>query len=73
MAFQGNTPDKNTPQWRKNESMIAKNPTLRAARDASEGFKPGSSISTSQQTVTDAYKDGWERIWGKGEDNARDE
>lgn len=74
MAFQGNTPDRNTAQWKNNESMIARNPTLRAARDTSEGFRPGSTISTTQQQVTDAYKEGWERIWGnRGEDNAGDQ
>lgn len=74
MAFQGNTPDKNTSQWRKNESMIARDPTLRAARDTSEGFTPGSGISTTQQQVTDAYKAGWERIWGKkGDTDAGDQ
>ena len=67
MAFQGNTPDKGTAQWKRNESRIARDPVLRAARDTSEGFRPGSGISTSQQTVTDAYKEGWDRIWGNKE------
>jgi len=73
MAFQGNTPDKNTSQWKRNESMIARDPVLRAARDTSEGFRPGSGISTSQQTVTEAYKTGWDRIWGNKETPDEDE
>lgn len=74
MAFKGNTPEQGTAQWKRNESIIARNPTLRAARDTSEGFRPGSGISTSQQQVTDAYKDGWDRIWGKkGDQNAGDQ
>lgn len=58
------TPEKDSAQWRRNESIIAKNPVLRAARDTSEGFRPGSTISTTQQTVTDAYREGWQRIFG---------
>lgn len=67
MAFNGNTPDKGSKQWQKNESIIAKNPILRAARDKAEGFRPGSGISTS--TNSQAYKDNWERIFGGDRSN----
>jgi hypothetical protein len=57
-------PDKNTTQWKKNEKLISKHPTLRAARDVTEGFTPGSGISTG---VNDQqYKDNYDKIeWGK--------
>jgi len=66
----GDAPKKNSSQWRKNESLIAKNPTLRAARDNAEGFKPGSGISTG---VTDQqYKDNYDKIdWGKRDETPR--
>ena len=73
MAFEGNTPEKGTAQWKRNEKAIARDPVLRAARDTSEGFRPGSGISTTQQTVTDAYKEGWDRIWGNKENKKDDE
>ena len=63
------TPEKDSPQWRRNESIIAKNPVLRAARDTSEGFTRSSTISTTQQTVTDAYREGWQRIFGAKDDS----
>ena len=56
-------PKKDTAQWRKNESMIAKNPQLRRMRDIQQGFKPSSSLSVSDNSQE--YKDGWDRIWGK--------
>ena len=62
MAFNGNTPPKGSKQWRKNESIIAKNPILRAARDTAEGFRPGSGITSAGNSQ--AYKDGWDRIFG---------
>ena len=58
-------PKKGSDQWKKNESLIAKNPTLRAARDKAEGFKPGSGISTGPNYQQ--YKDGYDKIdWNKG-------
>tara|TARA_R100001460_G_scaffold5194_3_gene14546 strand:+ start:989 stop:1198 length:210 start_codon:yes stop_codon:yes gene_type:complete len=63
MAFNGNTPKKGSKQWIKNEKIIAKNPFLRAERDKSEGFKPTSGIVSADNSQ--AYKDGWERIFGK--------
>jgi hypothetical protein len=58
-----NIPKKNTRQWIKNEKLIAKNPVLRSARDTAEGFKPSSGISSGANDQ--AYKDGWDRIFGK--------
>lgn len=58
-------PKTNSKQWIKNESTIAKNPTLRAARDQAEGFKPGSGISSGVND--EQYKAGYDKIdWNKG-------
>tara|TARA_R100001463_G_scaffold68685_1_gene122175 strand:+ start:1322 stop:1594 length:273 start_codon:yes stop_codon:yes gene_type:complete len=56
---------KNSSDWKKTEKTITKNPTLRRIRDISEGFKPGSTISTG---VSDQqYKDNYDKIdWNKG-------
>lgn len=55
-------PKQNSKQWIKNESIIAKSPVLRRMKDITNGFKPSSAITTG---VNDqAYKDGWERIFG---------
>jgi len=68
MSSQGATPpSKGSAQWKRNEKLIAQNPTLRAARDTSEGFRPGSTITTGYQAVSEAYKTGWDRIWGNKE------
>jgi hypothetical protein len=64
----GDIPKKNSPQWVKNESIIAKTPMLRAARDQAEGFNPNSTSSGAGARgggASDAYKDGWDRIFGK--------
>ena len=63
-------PKKGSSQWKKNESLIAKNPTLRAARDRSEGFKPGSGISSADNSQE--YKDNYDKIkWTKTEDKEK--
>ena len=68
MAFTGkNIPKKGSAQWIKNEKIIAKNPFLRGERDKSEGFKPSSGIVSADNSQ--AYKDGWERIFGKKNKN----
>ena len=66
----GKAPDKKTYQWKKNESIINKNPTLRKMRDTAEGFKPGSTISTG---VNDQqYKDNFDKIqWAKPEEKEK--
>ena len=59
-----NIPKKNSRKWVKNESLIAKNPMLRAARDKSEGFKPSSGITTGANDQQ--YKDNYDKInWNK--------
>lgn len=55
-------PKPNSKQWIKNESIIAKSPQLRRMKDITNGFRPTSAVNTG---VNDqAYKDGWERIFG---------
>lgn len=70
MKDKGTIPPKGSSQWKKNEKAIASNPVLRAARDTSEGFKPGSGISTG---VNDAeYKAGYDKIqWTKPEEKTK--
>ncbi len=59
-----NIPKEGSSQWKKNEKLIAKNPTLRAARDRAEGFKPGSGISSADNS--EEYKANYDKIkWGK--------
>ena len=59
-----NIPKKNSRNWTKNESIIAKNPVLRAARDKTEGFKPSSGITTGAND--EQYKAGYDKInWSK--------
>lgn len=63
-------PKKGTDQWKKNESIIAKNPLLRRVRDKAEGFKPGSGISTGPND--EQYKAGYDQInWGKKDNSKR--
>ena len=59
-----NVPKKNSRNWVKNEKLISTNPTLRRARDISEGLKPSSGITTG---VNDQqYKDNYDKIeWSK--------
>ena len=58
-------PQKDSAQWRKNESLIARDPVLRQARDISEGFKPSTTSGSRVAGGSQAYKDGWDRIFGK--------
>lgn len=48
---------------RKAEKLIDSSPELRQARDISNGFKPGSGISSGANDQ--AYRDGWDKIFGK--------
>ena len=48
---------------RQAEKLIDSSPQLRQARDIANGFKPGSGISSGANDQ--AYKDGWDRIFGK--------
>jgi len=57
-------PDKKTSQWKKNESIIAKNPFLRAQRDKKEGLSASSTINTGVND--EQYKQGYDKIeWRK--------
>mgnify|MGYP003138514579 CR=1 FL=1 len=51
-----NIPSKESSQWKKNESLIAKNPTLRRMRDIQQGFKPSSGI------VSAGFGDNYDKI-----------
>lgn len=54
-------PKKGSDQWKKNESIIAKNPVLRAARDTAEGFRPTSSINVGGDNSAE-YKSNYDKI-----------
>jgi len=56
------TPEVGSEQWKRNEKIIAQDPVLRRARDTSEGFTKSSTIVS--HTPTDAYRAGWDRIFG---------
>lgn len=60
----GDIPEKNSSEWKRNEKLINETPALRNVRDITEGFRPsGGRIATG--TSSQAYKDNWERIFGK--------
>jgi len=65
-------PEKNSSQWRKNESLIARDPVLREARDISEGFRPSSTSGSRAAGGSEAYKAGWDRIFGSKKDKKDD-
>jgi len=62
---------KKDKQWIANEKTINTDPTLKAARDISQGFRPkpgqthGGKGSARRGSDDAAYEDGWDRIWGK--------
>jgi len=57
-------PKKNSSQWKKNESIIAKNPFLRKQRDKKEGLGTSSTINTGVND--EQYKEGYDKIkWRK--------
>lgn len=66
-------PDKGTSEWKKNETIINNNSALKQARDIAEGIEKPAHKYTSAGGGTgrlttgansDAYKDGWDRIFG---------
>jgi hypothetical protein len=61
----GKPPKKNSSEWKRNEKLINENPTLRAARDVTEGFTPGKSMGTGGWTPSEAYKANYDLIFGK--------
>ena len=58
----GNVPSKNSPQGRSLEKMVYQNKFLKQMRAKSHG-ETASEISTAPNS--DAYRDGWEKIFGK--------
>lgn len=71
MKQSGKPPEKNTKEWIRNEKIINENPALRAVRDTSEGFRPTSGIKT--RAPSQAYKDGWDAIFGRKDRGDKDE
>lgn len=65
MSKPGEPPKKNSSEWKRNESLIAKHPGLRAARDIAEGFTPGKNSGTGGWTPSEAYKNNYDLIFGK--------
>jgi len=63
----GKPPKKNTSEWNRNEKIINENPTLRAARDVTEGLTPGKSTGTGGWTPSEAYKNNYDAIFRKQE------
>ncbi len=56
-------PEKGSKEWVRNERIINRHPGLKAARDTAEGL---SSRGTNYlDAPSEAYKAGWERIFGK--------
>ena len=64
------TPKKGSKEWVRNEKIINENPTLRAARDRSEGFTPrkggsthgGKGSAPRTDTNSQAWKDAYDQI-----------
>lgn len=65
MTFKGRMHEKGSAQWKKNEKIIAQNPTLRKMRDQSEGFS-GTNTGTGGWTPSEAYKANYDAIFRKG-------
>ena len=82
--MKNNVPPTGSSQWKKNEKIINENPTLKKARDKSEGFNTanksygashGGKGSAMRPGNSQAYKDNWDRIFGGDRKNVnhRDE
>ena len=74
---QSTVPTTNSKQWVKNEKLINQDPVLKRARDIQQGLdKPkhryssgdGGKGSARRWGNEQAYKDGWDRIWGNKND-----
>lgn len=57
-------PERGSPQWKKNETIINRNPFLRKMRDQSEGIS-SSGASSNGWTPSDEYRDNYDRIFRK--------
>jgi hypothetical protein len=75
-------PKKGSREWVRNEKIINENPTLKKARDKTQGFNTdsksygashGGKGSAQRPGDRQAYADGWDRIFGNKENvNHRD-
>ena len=82
--MKGKVPTTGSSQWKKNEKIINQNPTLKKARDISEGIQKSSGSygashggkgSAMRPGNSQAYADNWDRIFGGDRKNVnhRDE
>lgn len=71
--MKGSVPPTGSSQWKKNEKTINENPTLKKARDRTEGFNVDSKAysashggkgSAMRPGDKKAYAEGWDRIFG---------
>lgn len=69
MAFKGRTPRRGSEQWKRNEKIINTNPTLKRMRDESEGFTRSTVAGSRVGGASEAYKEGWDRIFGRKDSN----
>jgi hypothetical protein len=78
-----NIPKEGSAQWKKNEKIINENPTLKKARDQAQGYNVnsrsygathGGKGSARRGGNEQAYRDNWDKIFGKRENvNHRDD
>lgn len=71
--MKGKVPTTGSSEWKKNERIINQNPTLKKARDKSQGIEKksgsygashGGKGSAMRPGNSQAYKDNWDRIFG---------
>ena len=60
-----NIPKKESREWKRNESIIAKNPQLRRMRDIQQGFAPSSGIRAA------GFGDNYDNIDFSKKDNTK--
>ena len=75
-------PKKGSTEWVRNEKIINENPTLKKARDKTQGFNTdsksygashGGKGSARRSGNEQAYRDNWDKIFGNRENvNHRD-
>ena len=72
--MKNNVPIEGSSQWKKNEKIINENPTLKKARDKSEGFNTanknygashGGKGSSYRPVNKQQFNDNWDKIFGK--------
>jgi hypothetical protein len=57
----GTIPTTNSDRWKKNEKLIARDPTLRRVRDIQQGLNPTSGITTAGD-ISEEYKNNYDKI-----------